>query len=129
MSLHYQPPSRCLSVHYNNAKHIEELGVVLLSNSAPHYFLEASQVKQFADRKDGFLQSNTPVKTGILNEQFQSVFTKEDTDIIPDKGPIPFTSMHEITINSNVLKKILNGLKSYKVPGPDGIPPSTPGLP
>ena len=30
--------------------------------------------------------------------------------------------MHEISINSNGVKKLLKDLKPYKAPGPDGIP-------
>ena len=82
---------------------------------------EASGVAPLIN-KDGFLQSNTPAKAEILNDQFQSVYTQEDTDNIPDKGPSPFTSMHEISINSNGVKKLLKDLKPYKAPGPDGIP-------
>ena len=70
--------------------------------------------------KDGFLQSNTPTKDEILNEQFQSVYTQEDIGNIPYKrGPSPFTPMHEISINSNGVKLLL---KDYKAPVPDGIP-------
>ena len=30
--------------------------------------------------------------------------------------------MHEISINSNGVKELLNDFKPYKAPGPDGIP-------
>ena len=63
--------------------------------------------------KDGFLQSNTPAKAENLNEQFQSVYTQQVTDNIPDKGQSPFTSMHEISINSNGVKKLLNDENSW----------------
>ena len=47
---------------------------------------EASGVAPLIN-KDGFLQSNTPAKAEILKEQFQTVYTQEDTDNTPDKGP------------------------------------------
>ena len=72
--------------------------------------------------KDGFLQSNTTAKAEILNEQFHSVYTQEDTGTIPNKGPSPHPSMHDITVNLNGVKKLLKNLKPYKASGPDGIP-------
>ena len=39
--------------------------------------------------EDGFLKSDNQSKANILNNQFESVFTKEDTSSIPDKGPSP----------------------------------------
>ena len=41
---------------------------------------------------------------------------------IPDKGPSPYRSMHDITINPNCVKKWLKNLKPYKTSGPDGLP-------
>ena len=38
---------------------------------------------------DGLLNSYTPAKAEILNNQFHSVFTKEDFDNLPSKGPSP----------------------------------------
>ena len=39
--------------------------------------------------EDGFLKSDNQSKANILNNQFESVFTNEDTSSIPDKGPRP----------------------------------------
>jgi hypothetical protein len=36
--------------------------------------------------KEGFIHSDTTSKAEILNEQFQSVYTKENTSTMPDKG-------------------------------------------
>jgi len=36
--------------------------------------------------KDGFIHSDAKTKAEILNDQFQSVFTQEDTANVPDKG-------------------------------------------
>ena len=82
---------------------------------------EASGMSELVN-KDGFLQSNTTAKAEILNQQFHSVYTQEHTGTIPDKGPSPHLSMHEITVNPNSVKKLLKDLKPYKASGPDSIP-------
>ena len=46
--------------------------------------------------KDGFLQSDPTKKVKILNQQFQSVYIKEDSGNIQDKGSIPYSSMKDI---------------------------------
>ena len=71
--------------------------------------------------EDGYLQSELSVKADILNKQFQSVYTREDTDSIPEKGPSPYQPMQDISINPNGVKKLLKDLKAYKAAGPDGI--------
>jgi hypothetical protein len=38
---------------------------------------------------DGLLYSDTPAKAEILNNQFHSIYTKEDFDNLPSKGPSP----------------------------------------
>ena len=57
--------------------------------------------------KEGYLHSDFTKKAEILNLQFQSVYTKENTDNIPDKGPSPFSLMDNIIINPNVVKGYL----------------------
>lgn len=49
--------------------------------------------------KDGFLHSDTAIKTAILNEQFQSLYTREDLSALPDLGPSPYPTMSNITIH------------------------------
>ena len=82
---------------------------------------EASGVSELVIM-DGVLQSNTTAKAEILNEQFNSFYTQEDTGNIPNKGPSPHPSMQNITVNINGVKKLLKNLKPYKASGPDGIP-------
>ena len=82
---------------------------------------EASGISAFMN-EDGYLQSDSSVKAEILNKQFQSVYTREDIDLIPEKGPSPFQHMQDISINPNGVKKLLKDLKPYKAAGPDGIP-------
>ena len=72
--------------------------------------------------KEGYLYSDFTKKAEILNRQFQSVYTKENTDNIPDKGPSPFSSIDNIIINPNGVKKLLKDLLPFKSSGPDGIP-------
>ena len=82
---------------------------------------EASGVSPLKN-KDGFLKSDSTSKANILNEQFVSVFTKEDTSSLPDKGPSPYPSMPNIEVNWKGVHKLLKGLKPYKATGPDSIP-------
>jgi len=72
--------------------------------------------------KDGFLHSDTPTKAEILNNQFHSVYTKEDLNNIPHKGQSPHQTMPAIHISLQGVKKLLKGLRPYKATGPDEIP-------
>ena len=72
--------------------------------------------------KDGFLQSYPIKKAEILNQQFQSIYTKEDPSSIPDKGPSLYSSMEDIKVNPNGVKKLLKDIRPFKASGPDGIP-------
>ena len=72
--------------------------------------------------KDGYLLSDTTKRANILNEQFQSVYTKEDTNKMPDKGPSPHPSMSNITFKTKGIAKLLQNLNPYKAAGPDSIP-------
>jgi hypothetical protein len=72
--------------------------------------------------KLGFLQSDNKSKVGILNEQFQSVFTKENINNFPIKGKSPYSTMEDIKINSKGVHKLLKNLKPHKATGPDSIP-------
>ena len=56
---------------------------------------EATGVSQLKIN-DAFLKSDSTSKANILNDQFVSVFTKEDTNSLQDKGPIPYPSMPTI---------------------------------
>ena len=47
---------------------------------------EASGVSALLNN-DGYLQSDTSVTAEIPNKQFQFVYTREDNDTLPDKGP------------------------------------------
>ena len=71
---------------------------------------------------EGFLQSDSLRKAEILNQQFQSAFTEEDTSNIPSKGDSPFPDMENIQVNAEGVKKLLLDLKVDKATGPDSIP-------
>ena len=72
--------------------------------------------------KNGFLKSDSQSKAEILGDQFQSVFTEEDTTSVPDKGTSPFPDMPPITVNAAGLRKLLQNLNPHKATGPDNIP-------
>ena len=71
---------------------------------------------------DGFLQSNSTKKAEILNEQFRTAFTAEDTSHIPSKGDSPFPAMDDIRVGEEGVHKLLKDLQIGKAMGPDSIP-------
>ena len=72
--------------------------------------------------KDGFLHSDSQNKAEIWNNQFQSVYTKEDTTTLLDKGNSTIKSMNDIYITENGVIKLLKDLSPHKASGPDQIP-------
>ena len=72
--------------------------------------------------KDGFLQSDSQKKCDILNNQFQSVYTREDTQNLTDKGPSPNPTMENIAVKTPGVIKLLKNLNPYKATDPDTIP-------
>ena len=69
----------------------------------------------------GLTHSDSSRKANILNDQFSSVFNKdEQTDTIPDKGPSPYVDMPPITVDEGV-RKLLANLHIHKATGPDGV--------
>ncbi|CAC5394262.1 unnamed protein product [Mytilus coruscus] len=72
--------------------------------------------------KMGFLQSDNKSKADILNDKFQSVFTKENLNKFHDKGRSPYSTMKDIKISTNGVHKLLKNLKPHKATGPDSIP-------
>ena len=61
-------------------------------------------------------------KAEALNRQFQSVFTAESSSDLPDKGISPFSTMPQIQISEDGIKKQLQDLNVHKAIGPDNIP-------
>jgi len=71
----------------------------------------------------GFTYSEPAAKVEILNRQFSSVFTSDESSHdLPDKGPGPHGSMGRITVTTHGVYKLLDGIKVHKATGPDGIP-------
>ena len=70
---------------------------------------------------NGLAVSN-PEKAEALNHQYTSVFTKENLQNIPNKGPSPYAPMPKIDFSSNGILKLLKGLNVNKATGPDDLP-------
>ena len=68
----------------------------------------------------GRIQTDDKKKATIFNDQFASVFSKED-DITPYLSSPICTSMPDIIVNSEGVKKLLLKLKPNKSTGPDLI--------
>ena len=65
--------------------------------------------------------TSTIDKADALNNQFQSVFTKEDCSNLPTLTSSPTKSMLPIQISTEGISKLLKELKLQKAPGPDCI--------
>ena len=84
-----------------------------LKKNSKRFFTYVKSRKQEAEgvcpviNKDGFLQSDSSKKADILNDQFQSEYTQENTSSIPNKGPSPHPSMPRIKIDLNGVIKLL----------------------
>ena len=72
--------------------------------------------------KDGTLQSDSSVKANMLNEQFVSVFTNEDTSSLPNLGPSRHPTVPDFTITTEGVRKLLAKVKPHSAAGPDNIP-------
>ena len=62
------------------------------------------------------------MKAEILNKQFTSVYTKEDTSNLPDLGPFSYPKLPDIIIYCEGVLKLLRDLKPHKASGSDNIP-------
>ena len=61
-------------------------------------------------------------KAEMLNNQFSSVFTREDSSNVPDLGESPYPEMPSIIVGEPGVRKLLSQLKTNKASGADGIP-------
>ena len=72
---------------------------------------------------DNKISATDAEKAQVLNEQFSSVFTREDaSEILPDKGPSPFPPIDDLVVEPNGVLKQLKALNSNQASGPDEIP-------
>jgi len=75
-------------------------------------------------KRDGVNHVDPPTKAEILNDQFTSVFTKEDTESpLPDLGESPYPDAPQIHVTENGVRKLLLGINPNKATGPDSISP------
>ena len=77
------------------------------------------------DKGDGNLAFDDKDKADILNKFFSGVFTRENTDNVPELEPgcrSNYTFLADIVISEEAVKKKLLNLNPYKAQGPDGIP-------
>ena len=73
-------------------------------------------------KHDGRLYSDSKTKAELLNAQFKSVLTREDTEHI-DKLPGPnYPTIDPLVINPKGVDKLLSQLNPSKASGPDQIP-------
>ena len=71
--------------------------------------------------KQGETITDTKGKAEVLNEQYQSVFTKENNQSIPPVNNQNL-NMPDINITTNGILKLLSKLNPQKPNGPDKIP-------
>ena len=71
---------------------------------------------------EGKLCSAPSDKANILNKQYESVFTKEDSSDIPTPSGEPLPEMDAIEISEEGVEKLLKNLNLHKAGGPDGLP-------
>ena len=73
-------------------------------------------------KKDGIAFCDPQHKADILNDQFSSVFTNEDSSDRPSLPNSTTPSMDPITVTVKGVQKLLQNLKPHKAGGPDKIP-------
>ena len=74
-------------------------------------------------RQNGILHSNPTAKAEILNQQFQSVFTDDQSPQETNLYNSTLPEMPDIEITETGVLKLLQNLKPYKAQGPDNIHP------
>ena len=67
------------------------------------WWYEVSEGVSSLINTEGFLQSERIKRADMMNDQFESVYTQEDTDSIPDKDPSPHSPL-ELTESQNWCK-------------------------
>lgn len=72
-------------------------------------------------RQNGVLKTSSKDKANILNDQFQSVFTRESNDAITAKDSSPYSPMEDITVHPDGVTKLLSKLNIHKAQGPDNL--------
>ena len=128
----YQMYQQARNVATNNiryAKRDYERNIAIKSKDEPKLFWNyvRSHTKtreQVANLKqvDGTITDDPSEKANILNSFFSSVFTKEDTENIPELSErYTNESLDTVKIEQTDTLKAIRKLKQSKSPGPDGI--------
>ena len=73
-------------------------------------------------KDNGRLFNTAKDKANILNRQYQSVFTKEDSQTVPKPTGQQYPQMPDITITTEGIYKLLQKCNPCKAYGPDKIP-------
>ena len=68
-------------------------------------------------KKDGTTHNDVTTKSEILNGQYLSAFTTEDTRSFPGLGASYYPYAPEITVHPNGIRKLLRNLKPQKATG------------
>ncbi|MEG7524911.1 MAG: hypothetical protein M3H12_17755, partial [Chromatiales bacterium] len=68
-------------------------------------------------KRNGLTFSDSKMKADILNYQYCSAFTTEDTGNIPSLGSSPHPTMPDISIGENGVFKLLSNLNLRKAAG------------
>ena len=72
--------------------------------------------------KQGVLHMDNLSKAKILNDQFRSVFTREDTTNIPHPHNPAYKEIPDLHISQEGVEKLLRNVKASKASGPDWVP-------
>ena len=71
--------------------------------------------------ENGNLCSSDTEMAEALNQQYASVFTKDDWKPIPDPPKVKCPQMAEIIITPHEVSEVLKNMKNGSSPGPNGI--------
>ena len=89
--------------HYIKSKRQDNVGIGALKNQANDMVTDSTE------------------KAEVLNKQFKSVFTVEDTSTVPDKGTSPYPSIPDINVTLDGVRNLLLKSDLNKSAGPDNI--------
>ena len=84
---------------------------------------ENSGIGTLINPQNGHSITNPIEKATILNEQFKSIFTIDDSSSIPDKGPSVHPTLPSFDITEQGVFNILTNCDPSKSPGPDSVHP------
>ena len=65
-------------------------------------------------KENGNLHGDPKTKAKLLNSQFSSVFSTDNTSNIPDLGTSQYNEAPQITVTQNGAYKLLHGLNQHK---------------